>query len=340
MVAIKSQYLNSCAQVFIILKLREAFESVRPRLIWRKLTALTPHSSGLGADFDKSGPMFAGQTRVAELRSAPSSHQPGAGLRPDIGTVPASIGCEHIHGFVKEVRYRASCPCGKTRLMILDCRRSIKYSSFRSVSPFSQQGLLSMATHTETQLAALTVVDHTFDTQVRNLISRARKLDLDALKIESAQSELSIDEVVLRYSEALRKISKTAEADALDDAREKIIDSKNFGGLELRGVTKLSAEQQSEALFLVESWLETITSREKSLNYLSCRTSSLPGVRPMTTAQKIFAQHVIGEKPKHGLAAGDVVRIGVDWILSSELSWGVCGKKLVAISRRLISSRQ
>ncbi|KAK5046836.1 hypothetical protein LTR84_007190 [Exophiala bonariae] len=179
-----------------------------------------------------------------------------------------------------------------------------------------------MATQTEAPLAALTVVDHTFGTQLRSLISRARKLDLDALKIESAQSESSIDVVVLRYSEALRKISKTTEADALDDARGKIIDSKNFGGLDLRGVTKPSAEQQSEALFLVESWLETITSREKSLNYLSCRTSSVPGVRPMTAAQKIFAQHVIGEKPKSGLAAGDVVRVGVDWILSSELSWG------------------
>jgi len=43
----------------------------------------------------------------------------------------------------------------------------------------------------------------------------------------------------------------------------------------------------------------------------------------MTLAQKIFAQHVIGEMPSYGLKAGDVVRVGVDWILASELSWSV-----------------
>lgn len=184
-------------------------------------------------------------------------------------------------------------------------------------------GSSSMATHTETQPPVLTVVEHPFESQLKDLLSRSRKLDIASLHIENADAEPSIDGIVARYAEGLRKISKTAEANALDDAREKIIDSKNFGGLDLRGVRSPSKEQQSEALFLVEAWLETITSREKSLNYLSCRTSAAPGVRPMTAAQKIFAQHVIGEKPKHGLAVGDVVRVGVDWIISSELSWGV-----------------
>lgn len=185
-----------------------------------------------------------------------------------------------------------------------------------------------MATRTKTQPTGLTVVGNQFEIQLRALISRLKQVDLDSLQIENGDSELSIDQTVSRYSDALRRISKTSEAEALDDAREKIIDSKNFGGLGLQGVTCPSQEQQNEALFLIESWLEAITSREKSLNYLSCRTSSAPGVRPMTAAQKIFAQHVIGEKPRHGVAAGDVVRVGVDWILSSELSWGVCVKHI------------
>lgn len=180
-----------------------------------------------------------------------------------------------------------------------------------------------MATHTETQPPVLTGVEHPFESQLKDLLSRSRKLDIAALHVGNVNAELSIDEIVARYAERLRSISKIAEADALDDVREKIIDSKNFGGLDLQGVSSPSKAQQSEALFLVEAWLEAINSREKSLNYLSCRTSAAPGVRPMTAAQKIFAQHVIGEKPKNGLAAGDVVRVGVDWILSSELSWGV-----------------
>jgi hypothetical protein len=43
----------------------------------------------------------------------------------------------------------------------------------------------------------------------------------------------------------------------------------------------------------------------------------------MNLAQKIFAHHTIGGCPIEGLAIGDVVRVGVDWIIASELSWSV-----------------
>jgi hypothetical protein len=45
--------------------------------------------------------------------------------------------------------------------------------------------------------------------------------------------------------------------------------------------------------------------------------------KPMNLAQKIFAHHTIGGCPIEGLAIGDVVRVGVDWIIASELSWSV-----------------
>ncbi|KAL2802454.1 hypothetical protein BJX63DRAFT_426062 [Aspergillus granulosus] len=42
----------------------------------------------------------------------------------------------------------------------------------------------------------------------------------------------------------------------------------------------------------------------------------------MTLAQKIFAQHLLGASPGFdGLRQGAVVRVGLDWVLSSELSW-------------------
>ena len=37
----------------------------------------------------------------------------------------------------------------------------------------------------------------------------------------------------------------------------------------------------------------------------------------MNLAQKIFAHHAIGGCPIEGLAIGDVVRVGVDWIIAS-----------------------
>jgi len=181
-----------------------------------------------------------------------------------------------------------------------------------------------MTTSTKTQPAELAVSENQFEAQLRALLFRVRKVEVESLQLENTCTPRSIDQIVSQYADTLRAASKTPEAGALDDAREKIIDSKNFGGLGLQGVLSPSLEQQNEALFLIESWLEAIKSREQSVNYLSCRTASAPGVRPMTAAQKIFAQHVIGEKPRHGLAAGDVVRVGGDWILSSELSWGVC----------------
>jgi hypothetical protein len=45
--------------------------------------------------------------------------------------------------------------------------------------------------------------------------------------------------------------------------------------------------------------------------------------KPMNLAQKILAQHTIGGCQIKGLAIGDVVRVGVDWIIASELSWSV-----------------
>jgi len=43
----------------------------------------------------------------------------------------------------------------------------------------------------------------------------------------------------------------------------------------------------------------------------------------MNLTQKILAHHTIGRCQIERLAIGDVVRVGVDWIIASELSWSV-----------------
>lgn len=74
---------------------------------------------GVGADIDKAGPMFAGQTRIAELQiESFSNEQLGAVFRSHIGIVVSSIGCEDIHRSIGEARYRASNPSQITQLMI------------------------------------------------------------------------------------------------------------------------------------------------------------------------------------------------------------------------------
>ncbi|KIW15364.1 hypothetical protein PV08_05410 [Exophiala spinifera] len=162
----------------------------------------------------------------------------------------------------------------------------------------------------------------TFDRRLQELLSQCRNIDARALTLESAAASASIPDVLSRYIEALEKGGKAAEAEALEQVREKVVDSTNFGGLGLSSrTTEATPEQVSESLFLVEAWLDSVTSAERAKGFLSYLPAAVPGTKPMTLAEKIFAQHVIGDKPAHGLVAGDVVRVGVDWILASELSW-------------------
>lgn len=184
-----------------------------------------------------------------------------------------------------------------------------------------------MATLTETlqtTYSGLHDAQDQFEGQLRSLLLRVRGVDSQTLPLPARQNPGdTIPNILSRYTDALNQAGKSGEAEALQQVHEKVVDKTSFGGLGLDGVKPASAQQHAEATFLIEAWLEAINSRERAKDYLSCVTSPAAGTRPMTLAQKIFAQHVVGEKPVHGLAAGDVVRVGVDWILASELSWAV-----------------
>ncbi|KIW73234.1 hypothetical protein PV04_01368 [Phialophora macrospora] len=167
------------------------------------------------------------------------------------------------------------------------------------------------------------------ESKLRELLSRVRHVDLDLLGIDAVDltsTTLTIPALLARYADALRRANRPAEADALDQVREKVVDKKAFGGLGLREddpvAVATSSQVVAETLFMAEAWLEGINSRERAADFLvGCRPRRAEGTRPMTLAEKIFAQHVVGEKPAGGLATGDVVRVGIDWILASELSW-------------------
>ncbi|KAB8360661.1 hypothetical protein FH972_024399 [Carpinus fangiana] len=131
----------------------------------------------------------------------------------------------------------------------------------------------------------------------------------------------SISSILAGIATILRSISKEREANALEDALYKVTASLSLGGLGLTDDSVPSSSQYTEALFLVEAWLESLKSQEQSNSFLSFNINSSHGILPMTLSQKIFAQHILGHLPAGGLAVGDVARVGVDWILASELSW-------------------
>ncbi|KAI1610291.1 aconitase family protein [Exophiala viscosa] len=156
---------------------------------------------------------------------------------------------------------------------------------------------------------------------LQRLLSQTRKVRPDDLVFDSSRTADTIPGTLSCYISALTEADKPAEAEALQQVYDKVVDSPSFGGLGLTEGAQASAHHEAEAVFLVEAWLNAITSRERARDYLSFLNAPAPGTRPMTLAEKIFAQHVLGEKSTHGLKAGDVVRVGVDWILASELSW-------------------
>lgn len=150
-------------------------------------------------------------------------------------------------------------------------------------------------------------------------LSRARGVNPEFIKIDNAQS---ISIVLSETSRQLQQKSKPKEAEALDQVREKVFESLSFGGLGLADDDIPTSDQYKEILFLCEAWLESVKSREKSNDYLNTNTAREHGTKPMTLAQKIFTQHALGSiDARRVLALGDVVRVGVDWIIASELSW-------------------
>jgi homoaconitase/3-isopropylmalate dehydratase large subunit/3-isopropylmalate dehydratase small subunit len=163
-----------------------------------------------------------------------------------------------------------------------------------------------------------------FQTFLTDLLSRSRDIKHDSITFNEADS---ISGVLSQTSKQLHQISKPAEAEALDQVREKISESPSFGGLGLSHDDTPTTAQYSEIKFLCEAWLESVKSGERSNDYLSTNPTRPQGAKPMTLAQKIFTQHALGSKDaEHGLALGDVVRVGVDWIIASELSWAGMAK--------------
>ncbi|RAH70345.1 aconitase family protein [Aspergillus aculeatinus CBS 121060] len=83
----------------------------------------------------------------------------------------------------------------------------------------------------------------------------------------------------------------------------------------------LNQTQRQGLRGLLEAWLESLNSAERARGLhspLSVRASS---TRPMTLAEKILAHHAFSLPSAEGLKGGDFIRVTVDWIIASELSW-------------------
>lgn len=159
-----------------------------------------------------------------------------------------------------------------------------------------------------------------FQVYLHGLLTSQRNAEVSI----SEQKLSSVQSVLETTISALRSNSKILEADALSQVLEKITQSPTYGGLGLSSSSTPTQDEYEEIKFLCDAWLHSISSKATARSYLTTNPSRHPTSRPMTLAQKIFTQHALGMSPTaafQGLALGDVVRVGVDWIIASELSW-------------------
>ncbi|RHZ62004.1 aconitase family protein [Aspergillus thermomutatus] len=95
----------------------------------------------------------------------------------------------------------------------------------------------------------------------------------------------------------------------------------DLGGLGLDDESDVTAQQESEILFLVSAWLEALNSADRSRSMPAPLPSRPPGRRGMTLSEKIFALHDVAHRG--WVAPGDLIRVDVDWVIASEASWAV-----------------
>lgn len=146
--------------------------------------------------------------------------------------------------------------------------------------------------------------------------------EVDVEKSSQIDSRDSFFEQTKVLASLLSASGRSLEAGALLDVCELGITSTDFGGLGLHEDSKdLSEQDFAELLFLVSAHLEALNSAERASDPVKLLSHRPPGRRGMTLSEKIFAAHDVSRKGE--VKPGDVIRVDVDWVMASELSWKV-----------------
>ena len=159
------------------------------------------------------------------------------------------------------------------------------------------------------------------------LVRRVRKFDPESILLERWKDDGrhpgTFVQVLRDVCDALLVHGLSREADAIRTAVEKCLEHKSHGGFGFSGNEPFTPEMRQRVSFQVEAWLESLNSEDNAHQMLQPLDTRPSERRPMTLSQKILAHHAVGNVPREGLAQGDFVRTSVDWVISSELAWGV-----------------
>nr|QIW91870.1 HtyD [Phialomyces arenicola] len=134
----------------------------------------------------------------------------------------------------------------------------------------------------------------------------------------------NLQDFIGRLCNELEAVGRQAEASTLLYVWDLCQTEKEWGGLgfidELSG-WQLKPKLLNDLEFLIEAWLEALNSAESSRSLPAPLPVKAINTWPMTLAEKILAHHAFSLPSSHGLKVGELVRVSVDWIIASELSW-------------------
>lgn len=134
----------------------------------------------------------------------------------------------------------------------------------------------------------------------------------------------SIQQCFQNLSTALVANGRDREAGALQYVIELTESDLQLGGLGLstrESPWLLSAKDLADILFLAEAWLEALNSADHARRLPAPLAGRSVERRPMTLSEKIFLHHATRVSSLAGVRPGDLVRVSIDWVIASELSW-------------------
>ncbi|PYH96148.1 hypothetical protein BO71DRAFT_186014 [Aspergillus ellipticus CBS 707.79] len=123
-------------------------------------------------------------------------------------------------------------------------------------------------------------------------------------------------------ADVLSTVGKISASEALTHALHLCKEDVELSGLSLSPDRPLSDSDREQVCFLVDAWLRASTYSQAQTILTPPETPETPH-RPMTLSEKIFTHHLLSDNESVGVKAGDVIRVSVDWIIASELSWMV-----------------
>ncbi|CAH0043799.1 unnamed protein product [Clonostachys solani] len=155
--------------------------------------------------------------------------------------------------------------------------------------------------------------------ELLGFLRESRQVRLPATLDLSKTLRPNLLQQIRELATSLEQHGQPREAEAFRDLVRHCLDSTDFGGLGLDLDQPLSRDETAEVIFFASAYLEALNSVDRSREPtapLSCRPT---GRRGMTLSEKIFASHDVERNGE--VKPGDVIRVDIDWVIASELSW-------------------